>query len=118
LAIAIWRGAVLPRGRDLRNACLSGLLNLGIGNTALVLAELHIPSGLAGLFTTISPFWMVSIEALLPGGQPLHGPTIFGMLIGLCAAALLVAPDVAGNTLSKETLTGFLILQVGMASWS
>ena len=26
-----------------------------------------IPSGIAGLIVTISPFWMVGVEALLPG---------------------------------------------------
>jgi hypothetical protein len=65
LAAAVWRGAVLPTGRDLRNACLSGVLILGIGNGALVFAEVKIPSGLAGLFITISPFWLVGLEALL-----------------------------------------------------
>jgi len=118
LAAVVWRGAVLPTGRDLRNACLSGVLILGIGNGALVFAELKIPSGLAGLFITISPFWLVGLEALLPGGQRLHWPTIFGMLIGLCGAALLVAPDILGHGLGQNTLAGFLILQIGMASWS
>jgi drug/metabolite transporter (DMT)-like permease len=118
LGASVLRGATLPRGRDLRNACLAGILILGIGNGALVFAEVIIPSGLAGLFITISPFWLVGLEALLPGGQRLHWPTIFGMLIGLCGAALLVAPDVVGHSLSRNTLTGFLILQLGMASWS
>ncbi len=118
LAAACWRGSPLPRGRDLRNACISGFLILGIGNGALVFAELRIPSGLAGLFITISPFWMVGLEALFPGGERLHGPTLFGMLAGLGGAALLLAPDLMGHTLSRNTLTGFLILQVGMASWS
>jgi drug/metabolite transporter (DMT)-like permease len=118
MAAAVWRGAVLPTGRDLRNACVSGVLILGIGNGALVFAELKIPSGLAGLFITISPFWLVGLEALLPGGQRLHWPTIFGMLIGLCGAALLVAPDILGHGLGQNTLAGFLILQIGMSSWS
>ena len=118
LAVAGWRGSLLPRGRDLRNACISGVLILGIGNGALVFAELRIPSGLAGLFITISPFWLVGIEALLPGGERLHWPTIFGMLVGLCGATLLVAPDVMGHALSRNTLAGFLILQLGMSSWS
>jgi drug/metabolite transporter (DMT)-like permease len=118
LAAAVWKGAALPAGRDLRNAWVSGVLILGIGNGALVFAELRIPSGLAGLFITISPFWLVGLEALLPGGQGLHGPTIFGMLIGLCGAALLVAPDILGHGLGQNTLAGFLILQIGMACWS
>jgi drug/metabolite transporter (DMT)-like permease len=118
LAATVLRGALLPQGRDLRNACLNGILILGIGNGALVFAEVIIPSGLAGLFITISPFWLVGLEALLPGGQRLHWPTIFGMLIGLGGAALLVAPDILGHGLGQNTLTGFLILQLGMSSWS
>jgi drug/metabolite transporter (DMT)-like permease len=118
LAVVLWRRAELPRGRDLRIAILSGVLTLGVGNGALVLAEQRIASGLAGLFITIGPFWMVGIEALLPGGQKLHGPTIFGMLVGLGGAALLVVPDFVGNTISGNVLAGFLILQVGMSCWS
>src|SRR5260370_42666975 len=113
LGAALCRGGVPPSGRSLRNACLSGMIILGIGNGALVFGEVKIPSGLAGLFITISPFWLVGLEALLPGGQRLHWPTIFGMLIGLCGAALLVAPDVLGHSMSKNTLAGFLILQLG-----
>jgi drug/metabolite transporter (DMT)-like permease len=118
LGVLAWRGALLPRGRDLRNAVISGVLILGIGNGALVFAELRIPSGLAGLFITISPFWLVGLEALLPGGVRLHGPTIVGMLVGLFGAALLVAPDVMGHSMNNNILTGFLILQLGMSSWS
>src|SRR5258708_16025553 len=99
LAAAVWRGAALPTGRDLRNACLSGVLILGIGNGALVFAEVKIPSGLAGLFITISPFWLVGLEALLPGGGRLPWPTIFRMLVGLAAAGRRVAPDGLGPDL-------------------
>jgi drug/metabolite transporter (DMT)-like permease len=118
LAAALAKGAILPSRRDLRNACVSGVLILGIGNGALVFAELRIPSGLAGLFITISPFWMVGLEALLPGGARLHWPTVFGMLIGLSGAALLVAPDILGHNMTDNISLGFLILQVGMACWS
>ena len=118
LATVIWRGSLLPRGRDLRNVFLIGVLILGMGNGALVFAELRIPSGLAGLFITISPFWLVGIEAMMPGGARLHWPTIFGMLVGLSGAALLVAPDILGHHLDKNILAGFLILQLGMSNWS
>jgi drug/metabolite transporter (DMT)-like permease len=119
-AIAI-RGGRLPRGRELRAACLSGVLVLGIGNGCLVFAELWIPSGLACLILTISPFWMVGVEALLPGGEPLHLPGIVGMLVGLFGASLLFAPDWRTHTFHADhagLLSGFLILQLAMAGWS
>src|SRR5580700_8207082 len=50
LIAARLRGAQLPRGRDLRVACVTGVTVLGIGNAAVVYAEQIIPSGLASLF--------------------------------------------------------------------
>ncbi len=118
LAAIALRGGELPRGRELGAACLSGVLVLGIGNGCLVFAELWVPSGLACLIITISPFWMVGAEALLPGGEPLHLPTILGMLVGLGGAALLFAPDTHTHTFHAGLLSGFLVLQLGMAGWA
>lgn len=118
LAIALARGVYIPRGRELLTAAFSGILILGLGNGCLAFAELQIPSGLAGLIVTISPFWLVGVEALLPGGERLHGPTVLGMLVGLSGAALLFAPDLHSGGLNQHILRGFLILQLGMAGWS
>src|SRR3954463_16113917 len=116
---AMARGLHLPRGAELRAVCFSGVLVLGIGNSALVFAETVIPSGIAGLIITISPFWMVEVEALLPGGERLHAPTIGGMAVGLVGAALLFSPEPgAVHTLDHNLLNGFLMLQIGMAGWS
>lgn len=112
------RGGLIPRGRDLRSACLSGVLVLGIGNGCLVFAEQWVPSGVACLIITISPFWMIGIEALMPGGEPLHPPSIAGMLVGLFGASLLFAPDLQHHTFNTSLLAGFLVLQLGMAGWS
>ena len=112
------RGSEMPRGRELAAACFSGLLVLGIGNGGLVFAEVIVPSGIAGLIVTMSPFWMVGAEALLPGGERLHAPTVAGMAVGLAGAALLVSPDVGSHALDRNLLNGFLILQIGMAGWS
>jgi len=113
LAFAKARGLYLPRGRELAAACFSGFLILGIGNGALVFAEVLVPSGIAGLIISISPFWMVAAEAILPGGERLHAPT----LGGLAGAALLFTPDPETHGINRALLTGFLILQIGMIGW-
>lgn len=112
------KGLYLPKGRELGAACFTGFLTLAVGNGALVFSELLIPSGIAGLITTISPFWMVGAEALLPGGERLHAPTIGGMVMGLLGAALLFTPERGTHGLDRSLLNGFLILQIGMAGWS
>jgi len=60
----------------------------------------------------------VGAEALLPGGERLHAPTIGGMAIGMAGAALLFTPDPGTHGIDRSLLTGFLILQAGMAGWS
>lgn len=118
LAAAWIGGAHIPRGRELWVSAFTGIIGLGGGNGCLTFAEMSIPSGLAALIITTSPFWMVGIEAAMPGGERLHRPTIIGMLVGLCGAALLVSPGAASVSAGSGAVQGFLLLQFGNACWA
>ena len=115
LLFARMKGSRLPRGRELWVACGCGLMVLGIGNAAAVYAEQFIPSGLASLFVTISPFWLVGFEAMM-GGERLHGPTVFGMLVGFAGTALLLLPG--AGAIDHRTWLGFLIAETGVVGWT
>lgn len=116
---AALRGAHIPRGEELWRNAINGILLVGLGTGGLVLAETMVPSGLAALIITISPFWMVGLDAILPPRNPLHGPTLIGMAVGLAGAALLVGPGaLAGGTDGQHLIVGFCILQAGCFSWS
>ncbi len=115
--IAIARRDTLPKGKELFRLSLMGFIILGIGNGSLSWSELLIPSGLASLFVTLSPFWMVGLEALMPGGAKLHLPSIIGMVIGFAGTALLVIPDPKAATSASHLLAGFLICQLGVFAW-
>ncbi len=117
LAAARLTGAHLPRGRELWVSVFTGILNLGIGNGCLVFAEQWIPSGLAALLITFSPFWMVGIETMMPGGERLHRPAIFGMLVGFAGAALLVSSGLAQEG-AGALVQGFFVLQAGSVAWA
>jgi drug/metabolite transporter (DMT)-like permease len=108
----------LPRGRELWFTALTGLLVLGIGNATLVWAETWIPSGLAALVISISPFWMLGLNAIMPPREHVRPATWFGMLIGLAGAALLVGPGALEGGLHGNMLKGFLCLQLGMLGWT
>jgi drug/metabolite transporter (DMT)-like permease len=111
-------GAQMPRGRELWETAGFGLLTLGVGNTCLSFAELLVPSGIAALLVTTAPFWMVGLEALLPGGEALHLPTILAMLVGCAGVALLAVPlfeHPEAGTLG--IVPGFLLLQLSCAAW-
>jgi drug/metabolite transporter (DMT)-like permease len=102
----------------LARTALTGLVLLGIGNGCLSFAEQWIPSGMAALFVTTQPFWLVGIESLAPKGERLHGPTLLGMLVGLAGVGLLVAPAGWDPAMRGRLLAGFLVLQLGCAGWS
>ena len=118
LVVAFFAKAHLPSGKELLYTALFGIILIGIGNGCLAYAELWIPSGLAALFITTSPFWMIGMEALIPGGERLHAPTLLGMLVGLAGTALLVAPSAMQQGFSGPSLKGFLVLQFGCCGWA
>jgi drug/metabolite transporter (DMT)-like permease len=118
LVSAVALGARIPKGRELIAPAFTGMLILGVGNTCLTFAEEWIPSGLAALIITVSPFWMVGIEALVPGGERLHAPSIAGMLVGCAGAALLVSSDISSHSTGAAVLKGFVVLQIGSAAWA
>jgi drug/metabolite transporter (DMT)-like permease len=118
LVVAKLTGAHLPRGRELWITAGCGIVTLGVGNGCLAFAEQWIPSGLAALFVSTSPFWLVGVEALAPRGEPLHPPTIKGLLVGIAGVAFLVAPVGVGFGANRTVVGAFLLLQLGCAGWA
>ena len=112
------RRMALPSWREAARTGFYGVLILGVGNGCLTYSEQLIPSFLAALFISISPFWMVGLEAAVPGGEPLRLPAVVGMVIGFFGASLLFAPSLMQQGFSGAVWQGFLLLQVGSASWS
>jgi len=117
LAVAYVSGARMPKGRELWVSALTGLLGLGVGTGSLVFAELWIPSGLAAMIISFSPFWMVGVEALT-GGEALHRPTVAGLLVGAVGAALLVSGGDSQKTAGGAVAAGFVLLQIGCIAWA
>jgi drug/metabolite transporter (DMT)-like permease len=118
LAGARLRRAYIPTGREMVQIALSGLLIIGLGTGTLVFAETWIPSGLAALFISTSPFWMTAIETLWPGGSRPTGAEIAGLAVGLTGTALLLWSSALASTHPAALLGGFLLLQLGCAGWA
>jgi len=110
--------ARLPRGRELWLSIVNGMLILGAGNCALVYAEQWIPTGMAALIISISPFWLVGIDAFILGGTRLNRMTVIGLLVGFAGAMLLIGPDALDVKTGASTLAGFLVLQAGSICWT
>ncbi len=110
-------GAYLPTGREAWHTAFYGLLTIAIGTGALAYSEQWIPSGMASLFASLQPFWLVGVEALSPEGERLHWPSMGGMLVGMAGVALLMTPGSNGVS-THAMLGGFFLMQFGGLMWS
>lgn len=120
LLLAVCLALRLPFGGagDVLRVARNGVIGLGIGAGCLTFSETWIPSSLAALFVSVGPFWMVGMEALVPGGEKLRASTLAGMTIGLFGAAILVAPGAIAEGFGGNVWRGFWVLQLGGAGWS
>lgn len=117
LIAAAVAGIPLPRGRELLLTAIYGVICIGIGNGFLAIAEEYVPSGLAALFYTTAPFWMVGIDALLPDGKRPRLSTIGGLLLGLLGVVYLILPAALREGFGGKVVPGFLLLQISSVGW-
>ncbi|HWS53560.1 MAG TPA: EamA family transporter [Pyrinomonadaceae bacterium] len=108
----------LPKGREWLDLSVVGLLLLGVGNGAVVWAELWVPSGMAALLVATSPFWVVGIERLRRDGERVGARGLVGMLVGFAGLGLLVGPQLFGAELGGYFLLGAILIQIGCFTWS
>ena len=69
-ALAFWRGSPLRvSSRDLRIACIAGILLIVGGQYFTFLAEQHVPSGISALVVALIPLWIALAESAFPDMQ-------------------------------------------------
>jgi drug/metabolite transporter (DMT)-like permease len=113
------RGVALPPLHRLPSLAILATLMIGFGNGWVVWAEQYVPSGVTAVIVATSPFWMVGVDACLPGGERLHVGTVAGLLIGFSGIVLLTWPDLsAGGARAWRFGAGIGALQLACAGWA
>lgn len=122
LLLAAWllaRGRKLPSRSDWGRLAVLGFFMLMLGNGGVVWGEQFVPSGLTAVVIGSSPFWMVSVDAMLTGGRQLGLRQWVGLLIGFAGIVVLVGPDItAGGVSARNVALGVTSLQVACAGWA
>jgi drug/metabolite transporter (DMT)-like permease len=113
------RGERMPPRSSWGGLALVGGLLIAIGNGGVIWAEQFVPSGFAALLVAAAPFWMASIEALLPGGERITIRVVTGLLIGFSGILLLVWPDLTvGGAVGRQFALGVVALQIACLGWA
>ena len=111
-------GTRLPDRKLWPELAVIGVLLLGIGNGAVIVAEQWVPSGITAVVAATMPFWAVMIEALVPGGERLRPRHVAGLLLGFAGILLLAAPEIRPSGMpGGRFLLGVGALQIGCIGW-
>lgn len=117
----LWRRAAgdpLPTKSNWKSTAIVGTLLLLGGNGLVALAEKTIPSGIAALMISTSPFWLVLFESLRAGGMKPNWLSILGLVIGFGGVFLLIGPaEITGSKQQFDTF-GIILLLIAPLSWS
>jgi drug/metabolite transporter (DMT)-like permease len=116
-AFLILRGRRLPDQRALVDAAVVGLALLTVANGLVAWSEQWVPSSLAALVVATLPFWMIGIEAALPGGERITARQVLGVLVGFAGLLILFSPDLSG-AVDRNYLKGIFGLLLAPASWA
>jgi drug/metabolite transporter (DMT)-like permease len=117
----LWRRAAgdpAPTLGNWKSTAIVGTALLLGGNGLVGWAEQTVPSGIAALMITTSPFWLVLFESLRAGGTKPSWQAILGLVIGFIGVFILVGPaEITGVKGDFDTF-GIILLLLAPLFWS
>jgi drug/metabolite transporter (DMT)-like permease len=112
------RGIKLPPLDSWGGHALLGLLMIGLGNGCLVWAQQFIPSGVAAVLVSVIPFWMIGVEAFMPGGEPARKRQVIGLILGFGGIVLLTSSSMNGSAPTRQIVLGVIMTQLSCLGWA
>lgn len=111
------RGSARPSLDQWKTAGVSGALLLAGGNSAVVVAEQWVPSGLTALLVGLVPIWMVLLDWRFGARTCPTGRSIVGLALGLVGVGVLAgSPGVGAG--GRQEVFGALLILAGSLSWA
>jgi drug/metabolite transporter (DMT)-like permease len=65
-----------------------------------------------------SPFWMVGVDAFVPGGERLTARRVIGLVVGFGGIVLLVWPEIHLDAGGRAFLGGVAAAQIACVGWA
>lgn len=121
LILFAWRRAAgdpMPTASNWKSTAIVGTFLLLGGNGLVALAEQHIPSGIAALVISTSPFWLVLFESLRSGGNKPNWQSILGLVIGFSGVFLLIGPSELTGSKQEFNTVSVILLLIAPFLWS
>ena len=118
-AVLVARGRRLPPPNEWRRLGVLSFFFFVLGNGGVVWGEQFVSSGLTAVLIGTSPFWMVSVDAIVSPGRQLHIRQWLGLAVGFSGIVMLVWPDIAvGGARGRGFAAGVVAVQIACAGWA
>lgn len=123
MLMLVWcgmKGEKLFNPISIKNAAITGLLLLFIGNGSVMYAEQYIPSGIVAVLVGSSPIWFVLLDFPNFKTNIRSTSVITGLITGFAGVILLFSDnlDNSSGSLSIENILALLLLIIGPAAWA
>jgi drug/metabolite transporter (DMT)-like permease len=115
-AFARFRGGATPSRTERRDAAITGVLLLAVGNGGVSWAEQVIPSSVTALLVALTPLWMVLFDWARPKGVRPRPVVAAGLAVGFVGVALLARGQ--GNLPGPGHGWGIAALMAASMSWA
>ena len=117
----IWRRAAgdpAPTTSNWKATAIVGTALLLGGNGLVAWAEQTVPSGIAALLITTSPFWLVLFESMRAGGTRPTWQAILGLVVGFAGVFILIGPTEITGVEGGFDPFGSILLLLAPLFWS
>lgn len=111
------KGYKLPERKHLKVFAINGILMLVLGNGLVTWAEQYVSSGLAALICSLTPIWIIAINAM-SGKKEKFTVTVFTGILLCLVAQLLIFRDNLKEFADPNYTIGIVFILIANATWA
>jgi len=111
------KGYKLPERKQLKVFAINGILMLVLGNGLVTWAEQYVSSGLAALICSLTPIWIIAINAA-SGKKEKFTLTVFTGIMLCLVAQLLIFRDNLKEFADPNYTIGIIFILIANATWA
>lgn len=116
-AYFLLKGYKLPASKDLKVFAINGFLMLALGNGLVTWSEQYVSSGLAALICSLTPVWIIAVNAIGGKKEKINLTIVAGILLCLFGQFLIFKDNLKDFSDPNYT-AGIVFILVANIAWA
>ncbi len=111
------KGYKLPPSKDLKVFAINGFLMLALGNGLVTWSEQYVSSGLAALICSLTPVWIIAVNAIVGKKEKMDFVIVSGILLCLLGQFLIFKDNLKDFSDPNYT-AGIVFILIANIAWA